>query len=283
VGIIPYFYEMKNIFLFGLGPLLGCMAFIGVLFFFIETWKVRSNKQFSYHVILIVFFLSYFGIVGSFAVGFMRYMLPLYPLLCLFGALLFYRALNVFDLQKSIRAICYLLLVIALLIWPLSFLHIYSVEHTRITASTWIHGHIPQGSTIAVEHWDDSLPLSGIEDYNVLTYPLYEPDTTEKWITMNDYLKQTDYIIVASNRLYVPLQRLTDCEHLPPLRCYTRTAFYYSSLFNGSLGFTKVAEFSDSPELPFIHIPLNDQGADESFTVYDHPKIMIFKKTSSSL
>ena len=31
----------------------------------------------------------------------------------------------------------------------------------------------------------------------------------------------------------------------------------------------------------FLNIAIDDQSADESFTVYDHPKVMIFKKVES--
>jgi len=68
------------------------------------------------------------------------------------------------------------------------------------------------------------------------------------------------------------------CAKLPSDRCYQRTAIYYQELFSGKLGFKKVAEFTQYPTIPFLNIEIDDQKADESFTVYDHPKVMIFKK-----
>jgi hypothetical protein len=150
-----------------------------------------------------------------------------------------------------------------------------------VDASKWIHDTIPERKTLAVEHWDDGLPLYGAERYRILTLPLYEPDTDQKWQGIYETLKQTDYIILASNRLYTPLQKLTDCDNLPPGKCYVRTTAYYQRLFNGSLGFQKVAEFTNYPTIPFFNIAIEDQSADESFTVYDHPKIMIFKKIAN--
>ncbi len=182
--------------------------------------------------------------------------------------------------HKYLRIVCYILLAIALLIWPLSFLNIYNQTNTRVSASNWINAVIPPGKTLAVEHWDDSLPLFGQDKYTMQTLELYNPDTPEKWNKINGQLQQTDYIIIASNRLYVPLQKLTDCAKLDQYHCYTQTAAYYQKLFNGTLGFQKVAEFSVSPTIPLLNIPINDQGADESFTVYDHPKVMIFQKTT---
>ncbi|MHB8484000.1 MAG: hypothetical protein ACYDBV_14985, partial [Nitrospiria bacterium] len=110
------------------------------------------------------------------------------------------------------------------------------------------------------------------------TFPLYNQDTPEKWNQINTHLKTVNYILIASNRLYVPLMKLTDCQKLAPHPCYAQTASYYQKLFTGRLGFHKVAEFSTYPTIPFFNLTINDQSADESFTVYDHPKVMIFQK-----
>jgi hypothetical protein len=125
--------------------------------------------------------------------------------------------------------------------------------------------------------------MYGGEKYTFVTLPLYDEDTIEKWQNIDNILDHTDYIIIASNRLYTPLQKLTDCQSLPQGKCYTRTAEYYHNLFNGSLGFQKIAQFTDYPTLTFLDIPINDQGADESFTVYDHPKVIIFQHIKSSI
>jgi hypothetical protein len=165
------------------------------------------------------------------------------------------------------------------LTWPFSFEHIYTQNNTRYTATQWINQHIAAGQTIAIEHWDDGLPLAGQEKYLIQTLALYDPDTPEKWSTVKNQLEQTDYIVIASNRLYTPLQKLTKCVKLPAGRCYPQTTAYYQRLFAGQLGFQKVAEFTDYPTVPLLNLPIDDQSADESFTVYDHPKVMIFKKT----
>src|SRR5436190_23595507 len=111
----------------------------------------------------------------------------------------------------------------------------------------------------------------------MITLSLYNTDTAEKWQTIFKQLHQTDYIILASNRLSTPLQRLTDCEKFQT-HCYPQTAYYYKQLFSGNLGFKKIAEFQQYPTLPLFHIPVIDESADESFSVFDHPKIIIFEK-----
>lgn len=279
VGKIPYVYELKNIFLWGMGSLIGALSFIGFLYFISQILR-QKTKHFAKEIIVLAFFLSYFLVTGKFAVGFMRYMLPLYPLFCLFAGVLFLRIIQSIKSNWLKIAIGYLLLTISL-VWPISFVNIYSRNNTRVDATAWINQNIPSGKTLAIEHWDDGLPLIGQQNYHMLTLPLYDPDSVQKWTQINSQLKQTDFIIIASNRLYTPIQKLTDCKNLPSFRCYPITSEYYKGLFEGNLGFKKVAEFSNPPTIPIINIRINDQSADENFTVFDHPKIMIFQKTSS--
>jgi hypothetical protein len=183
---------------------------------------------------------------------------------------------------------------VALLIWPLSFTHIYSQPNTRVLASNYINQTIPSGKALAVEHWDDGLPLATQSHYSMETLALYDQDTPGKWEKIVEQLQHTDYIIIASNRLYVPIQKLADCNKYPQPHCYPIGNIYYKNLFNGKpilqntpfsnlpgvnqLIFRQVAQFSISPQIPILNIPIDDQKADESFTVYDHPKIEIFKK-----
>lgn len=266
VGTIPYWYYLKNILFWGLGIFYGVSALFSTV---VVSLKAIKSKGL---LILVIFFWVYFGVVGKSAVKFMRYMLPLYPLFAIFTAYVVEIVLNKINKKYLLIVICYLFLV---LIWPFSFIQIYSRTHTRQAATFWINQNIPLGSNIGVEHWDDRLPLMGGEHYVSIEYPLYEQDNEIKWANLRERISQTDYIILASNRLYIPLQKLTDCAKYKV--CYPITNRYYKNLFSGKLGFNLIGTFSSYPKLPFTNIEIIDDGADESFTVYDHPKILIFK------
>lgn len=295
VGIIPYWYELKNIFLWGLGPLLAIISFLGIIYgTIVAITKHTKQEKWAQELIILVFFWAYFLTVGKFAIGFMRYMLPLYPLFCLFGAIFIYQLVTRVTKKNLIRNIYYTILLIFLLVWPLSFMHIYNQPNTRVLASKYINQTIPSGKTLAVEHWDDGLPLATQPHYLVETLALYDQDTPEKWEKIVEQLQHTDYIIIASNRLYVPIQKLADCNIYPQPHCYPIASKYYQNLFDGqpilkgtlfenlqnagNLRFKNISNFINYPTIPYLNVPINDQKADESFTVYDHPKIMIFKK-----
>ncbi|MEJ2211354.1 MAG: DUF2298 domain-containing protein, partial [Anaerolineae bacterium] len=145
---------------------------------------------------------------------------------------------------------------------------------------------VSRGAVIANEHFDDPLPFNmfgyaafggGLYRSLDLTYPngdhadqlpLYNEDTPEKLDMLLDALDQADYIIMSSGRLWQSIPRL-------PMR-YPMTTRYYELLFDEKLGFHKAAEFHSYPRL--LGIEFDDTWAEEQFTVYDHPKVLIYKK-----
>jgi YYY domain-containing protein len=144
--------------------------------------------------------------------------------------------------------------------------------------------------------WDDSLPL-GVDGYNIggiysaFNLELYGADTPEKRDRMIEILDQSEYIIVPSNRGYDAMPRLVTRYPLT-LRYYQllfdcdcsgdemeKWAYALEPYFSSPLGFELIETFVSHPNIGPIQI--NDQNADESFTVYDHPKVFIFKKSES--
>ncbi|MFA6081523.1 MAG: glycosyltransferase family 39 protein [Patescibacteria group bacterium] len=279
VGTIPYLYYLKNIFLWGLGPIITLLSIAGFLIvvkFSISNFQFSIKSKFlniRFQILFFIFYFLYFLVIGRSSVKFMRYMLPLYPFFAILAGF------GLYKLYEACKLLAYAFIACALL-WSFMFLNIYSFPHTRISATDWILKNIPEGSTLAVEHWDDRVPTYGGEKYQYQELTLYDqPDDENKWEIIDQKLQKSDYIIIASNRLYVPLQKLTDCKKYKV--CYLKTAEYYQKLFSNKLHFKKVAEFSSYPNFQFLNFKfqISDDSADESFTVYDHPKILIFKKS----
>jgi len=313
VGKIPYWHELKNIFLWGQGPILATLSFLGALYItsllvhihlrgvpqaqhhlggvkrsHLRGGRMDSSKvnvKWAQELILLTFFWLYFLIVGKFAVGWMRYMLPLYPLFAIFAASMTWRIYQ--SLNKKINKTQFIILnslfIILLLVWPISFMHIYTKSNTRVLASQWIYKNIPPDKTISREHWDDGMPIGGNISYKTLELPIYEMQNPIREAEIYQTIQEADYIIIASNRLYTPLQRISrNCQKwkVPLERCPHNANRYYEKLFNGKLWYKKVAEFAVYPKLEIrnLKLEIDDSSADESFTVYDHPKVMIFKK-----
>jgi len=300
VGTLPYFYYLKNIFIWGLGPIISLFFLIGIVNF-VKSLKFRNppvGRAGLSFIIFFLFYFFYFVIIGKSSVKFMRYMLPLYPFFTImagYGVCVVYNFIAHVILSKHIlsnikKARKFIIfsgtIVLSTILWTLMFLNIYTTPNTRIQASDWIHQFIPPGSTLGVEHWDDRVPIYYGERFRYEELTLYDiPDDDLKWKVINEKLKLIDYIVIASNRLYTPLQRLDNCNKTYP-RCYPKTSKYYQKLFNNKLGFTKIAEFTSYPRWEIgpptggLKFEINDSSSDESFTVYDHPKIMIYKNTT---
>ncbi|MBN1485949.1 MAG: glycosyltransferase family 39 protein [Chloroflexia bacterium] len=162
-----------------------------------------------------------------------------------------------------------------------------------------LHGSLRTWAVaLANEQWDDPLPknIDGRDSfgytYRGLDLAPYGEDTPQKVRDMLHQIANTDYVILSSNRLYDSIPRL-------PMR-YPVTTRYYEALFDGSLGFERVATFSsyitlfdwaDPPGLPMSDeekaaadlgwsgLPIPDRCADEAFSVYDHPQVIILRRT----
>jgi len=280
VGTKAYSYYLENMFVWGMGPVLSFFMVCG-LAVFIGHWPARFRKGAAPSLLIVVYVLLnlyYFAVVGRTAVKFMRYMLPLYPFGAVMAALGLEWVLGALR-TKRMRWICLMIVYGALALRVVFFMDIYRRPLTRVEASRWINRHVPSGATLAVEHWDERLPLFVVEKYRFVELPLYDqPDDARKWEGIARKLAEADYIVIASQKLFVPLSRLTDCGVYR--QCYPRTGEYYRKLFSGELGFYKVAEFVSYPGVTLggRHFSIPDDGADESFSVYDHPRVYIFKK-----
>ncbi len=283
VGTLAYSYFLKDVILWGVGLPLGFWIVPGVIYYVLDltcrVFKKGNYQREAKELILFSFFVSYFLIIGKSSVKFMRYFLPLYPFFILYAVIFLFRLRKLFT--NTIFKIFLSTILFFHLIWMLFFMNIYMQKNTRINATQWIKDNISKGSSLGVEHWDDPLPLTEGYNYKFLELPMYESDNSlEKWQIVNNVLDQADYIILSSNRLYKPLQKLDDCNNY--LRCYPVTSQYYKDLFSGEIGFELVKEFRVCPGLDWMGIGVRicDDKADESFSVYDHPRVLIFKKVN---
>ena len=171
-----------------------------------------------------------------------------------------------------------------------------------ITLSTETEGaqfalHAP--APVHESSWDDGIPY-GVEGYavysenngiyrNDLNFEMYWPDDAAKLSRFETNLDLADYIFITSNRQWGTTTRVP--ERYPLTSTYYRNllgcpegeeiTWCYSvaepGMFEENLGFELVETFDSNPSIGPLEI--NTQFAEEAFTVYDHPKVLIFKKT----
>ncbi len=282
-------FPLKNMLLLGLGIPASVIILLGVVFI------IKNPKPNLLSVFLLVTTTTIFLYQGTrFALP-LRYFYPIYPMLAILGGgglLMINKARNFWPLIS-----------LFILSWPFFFVTIYTRPHSRVQASGWIFKNIPSGSVVSCEYWDDCLPLhlsaeKSNSDYQIVQLSLYDPESANKWQKINSILSGVEYLILSSNRLYGSITGAS--------QKYPQTSKFYRDLFGGRTNFKKIAEFTSRPGLPFfknicvplpfmnygvVSEPINcidlgvwiiDDFSDETFTVYDHPKVTIFKNMSIS-
>jgi len=302
VGRTPYLFPWVNMVLWGMGPALGLAAWGGAAAFALgglrrALWPRAASLPLSPAWVLLAWIGFYFGWQGGqFAIT-LRYLLPIYGALTVFGA---WGLMRLADLARepvpspSWRALAVRggrwalpLVALATLAWAYAFSRIYTQPHSRVMAARWLADNAPPGAFVMSEIWDDPLPLQAADaawgaTFQGLQSAPYAEDEPRKYFGgaglsgayeegLLDQLDRADYITLTSNRIYDSASRLR-------MR-YPALMRYYHSLFSGELGFRLAAEITSYPRILGIEIP--DQGAEEAFHVYDHPRVLIFEKTAA--
>ena len=274
VGTLPYVYFLKNIFLWGIGPVAGCFGILGFVVFIKKMFQ-RKIQISLISMVILFFAIIYFAYMGFSQVKFMRYMLPIYPMIAILAGAGVFAVLS--KINRKAKPYIFCIIFAALIFYPISFMNTYTPLNTRSGATNWILKNIPKGSKIAIEHWDDRVPITDNGTYSFLELKLYDqPDDRKKWEAIDKLLAESDYLVIASNRLYKPIQKLTECNLYKT--CYPIASQYYKNLFSGKSQYEKIIEFSNHPMVPLLNLIIDDTKSDESFSVYERPTIMIFKK-----
>jgi len=286
-----YWYQIKQLAIWGLGIPLGIIAWLAVPYGILHVIVKRRKSD----IIIISWIVLYFLLVGSFDVKFIRYLLPITPLMILIASgMLIDSVIRLRQIgTKAFRIGLIIIAGVVLFtgLYSLSYQSIYTRQHTAQEASDWIRNNVPKGSVILKEHWEEGLP--NLHEYQSYELPMYDEDSAAKIGEMSNLLSKADYIVLYSQRLYATLPRLKER--------YPISSNYYELLFSNKLGYELVNFQISYPSIlgvTFIDETFGRSGlttptiltqfkpsifninmgvADESFTVYDHPKVLIFR------
>jgi 4-amino-4-deoxy-L-arabinose transferase-like glycosyltransferase len=283
-GTLPYIYPIVQQWRWGMGWLPGLAALGGLG---CAIWRAVRTPPRPGEWVMLAWVLPSIAFVGALYAKFPRYLLPLTPLFAI------YAARSVPELARPGSApvgVAHLLLLGAMLLRCVMLVNMYRVPHPWVSASEWFYENARPGTVVVTEEWDHALPLDST-GYQVRVLPVFEEETSEKWVTIEGTLAEADYVIIASRRAYATLAGM-------PER-YPRMALYYKRLFEGDLGFEPAACFSRFPSVGSFALaddpttglgfglpePCRIEGyrvfrpghLDESSVVYDHPQVLVFK------
>lgn len=265
----PWYLSPLNMAVFGLGLVYTALSLIGA----VRTMIYKKG-------VWILFGMWGLGLLIYQSAQFaktMRYLIFIYPLYAIYAAVgTSFIWERMARLPSRPRKLAGVIFTLALFVWPAAFMSIYTKNHSRVEASYWIYEHLPNKSRIAWEYWDDPLPLL-VENPKQKQYTgeqigIFDPDSAEKWNGIQKQLLKSDYYIMSSNRGWGSIPTTPDR--------YPLATDFYKDMFHNKRGYRLVKEFTSYPSLRYLGIPIDfpDQWSEEAFTVYDHPKVMIFQR-----
>ncbi len=277
-GTTPLWYQLTKVFPYVLGLPQYVFAILGFLFL---SWKKKEINLLRFA------FLVYFIPNAFLYTKWTRFTAPVFPIISLF-AILELISMNRFIgnmIKSKVNSqFTYLLSFIFYFLFFIpgfAYLSVYQNPDVRFTASEWIYKNIPDNSYILSETANVvDIPLQNKKikiknkkaNYNYISFNFYDLDeNVQLQQELKDHREKADYILVPSRRIF---------KNHSPLH-YPRLSTYYQDLFSGKLGFQKVAEFTSYPKISFFGrtlIEFPDEEAEETWSVFDHPVVRIYKK-----
>ncbi|HEV8725295.1 MAG TPA: glycosyltransferase family 39 protein [Candidatus Binatia bacterium] len=298
----PYLYIVTNLLRWGMGLPLEMLALAGVgyslwhllgslRFFGIARSKAEHSAETTAFadVYLLSWLLIYFFFMGSWYAQFVRYALPLIPVLCLLASRL------VVDLwQRGGRVARGLSggltagVFTASLAYTLAYSGIYREPDVRLATVAWLRGNVPAGSSMLVEkdeaiflHRSEYRKAYGLTDYRWQIWNPYEVDGVKS------IRYQAPAVSDARTRAHLASLLITDYIVISRMWCerfmsaaaqFPAQADFYRRLFSEQAGYHLVRTFSADPKLgPFIW---RDEPSEITFRMFDHPTIYIFARDS---
>ncbi len=268
----PIIFQIEKILPYGLGLVFTILSILGILTL---NWQDKKINLLRFG--FFIYFLTNAFIFAKWT----RFMAPIFPILTIFGILM---------VKKIKINLIKIVITFLIIIDGILFLNIYLQPDIRFQASQWIYENIPENSYILSETAnvvDIPLIIPGneklIKKYQLISFNFYDLDENiflqEE---LKNHLQKADYILIPSRRIFanhycgeMTKRYFSIVEFIQKEKCqYLKEKYpvlnqYYDDLFSGRLGFEKVAEFS---------LGLNDEIAEETFTVFDHPMIRIYKR-----
>lgn len=265
LGTVPGWFQAAHVFPYITGWLFLPMVFVGLIVFFkVRSWAKPRSDLLILPSAVVAALLSFLPFWAKWT----RYAVQVLPILILVAGI---GAGWIWEKGKIGKAIV-IAAVISFLPQFFSTLNVYTKSDTRIAAAKWAELNISKNSKIFTEAMDlGILPFNPAFGQNIKLFNFYELDgvrANEKQAKLDSLINESDYFILLSRRVY---KNSLDHPDKFPL-----AAEFYRRLFDGSLGYKEIYE-SITPSSLFP-LPSSLYFPEETFEVFDNPKVVIFEK-----
>ncbi|MBI2464786.1 glycosyltransferase family 39 protein [Candidatus Shapirobacteria bacterium] len=261
---LPYIFQLTHIFPHVLGLPIFIFSVIGMLNIIHKPACRQAGHNFINHkskvffIIVLSSCLIYFLYFGQLYVKWTRFMSPIFFIFPFLASI----CIAKID-SKLIRT----LIIFASIVPALYFLRLYTNPDIRVTASEWMNANIPINSKVFSEGGNViDIPLDGgkLDITNFDFYSLENNPQSKKELI--NKISEAEYILIPSRRVFM--------NQVGP--SFSSSHSYYQALFNGSLGFEQLQSFQLKTDLF-----LNQEMAEETWTVFDRPTIRVYKKVNN--
>jgi hypothetical protein len=288
----PQLYWFTNLLWWGLGPALEIAALAGIVWLCCR----RDRRAIVTASFPVIYYLAA-GINNS--APFIRYVLPLCPPLAIAAAVLCADWIHRGP-RPGLARVATAAVVLITGLYAVAYMNVFRQPDARLAASNWLVRRVPQGSAILVEpsqntpplgsyltspdfyrdhvrwarrdgsgEWQDYYRVYTIDTYRFLYNPGVSDQTRTEYIASR--LRLADHIVIDDTFVQF-YQHLPESTHRVPKQ-------YYADLFAGRLGFRLVKNFKVYPSL--FGVSINDDAAEMTFRLFDHPRVYIFQRVSS--
>ncbi|HNQ31130.1 MAG TPA: hypothetical protein PKG71_00175 [Candidatus Woesebacteria bacterium] len=297
---LPLLFHGEHVFAYALGPVVSLLALSG---FIMLPYRQGSN------VIRLSILLLFAFTMGWYA-KWTRFLAPTYPLLIAMALLALahaYEQINTHAANKPIPPIKMkvlgVLFAVSMILPGMAFLTVYTSRDVRFVASDWVYQNVKPGSIVLSETANViDVPVPDVAgkkrapdafSIQYISFNFYDVDSNPALQTqLQKHIADADYIFVPSRRVYynhtcVGLDGMHTNTRHSERKCellnesYPVLTKYYEDLFSGKLGFEKVAEFTSYPRIELLGqtiVSFPNEEAEETFTVFDHPVMRIYKR-----
>jgi 4-amino-4-deoxy-L-arabinose transferase-like glycosyltransferase len=274
----PVLFQLIKIFPWVLGLPMYFLFLVALLYLFFRGlcllsyssgFRLLKSLISNPWLIVYLFWLPWFLFNAFLFSKWVRFMIPVVPFLILLIVELIKELEVRIEKRRSLLFLLYGYLLLSVAPGIL-FLKVYFFPDTRVYASEWMSKNLPQDTIVLSESGNVvDLPLFGRKNFRVINFDFYHlEDSQERQEELDSLVQKADYILLPSRRVfanYIPL-----ASQLP------QTAEFYQKLFSGKLGFVLLKEFKIFNGWEEVLLG-SDLTSEETWTVFDHPTIRLFK------
>lgn len=300
VNTMPFFFQLTKIFPYVFG---WPHYLLGLAGFFLLPWR---NKKIN---LLRLFLISFFIPTVFMFAKWTRFISPVFPLISIFAVLFIFKITAVFKLKLTIQRLIFYFLILITILPGVAYLTIYIKPDVRFVASLWVFKNIPGDSIIFSETANVvDIPIPSyltinqvnLPPYRYISFNLYDLDLRADLLAAkNEILPASSYLFIPSRRVYYnhtcfrmiklntqlsKVGRITNKNCKDMEKKYPMLFSYYRELFSSQSDFTEVVEFASFPRIELFGkkiIEFADEDAEETWTVFDHPVIRIYKRQTN--